>query len=756
MKKSKIHPSPSQPAAPRIKPLCALVVLCCSGNLLAQEPPTRLKLDGGLLGVRSAIPEDEATYISADRLYGNSAEETFLEGNVEIRRKKMQLNSDAIQYSPLTDRATAKGNLKVQQEGMVLRAPEGSVKLGTGETQLKNPNFELKDIQGKGRASAMQYDGISTLTLENPNYTVCEVPNPDQADQGDWYITARRLEIDQSAEVGRAEGAKVVFQNVPILAAPSFSFPTTDQRKSGFLPPSFGTVSNSGLEVTVPYYLNIAPDKDLTLYPKVISGRGYQLGTQTRYLTDNNSGELKYDNLPNDEKTGTNRYALSLLHQYDKGPLFAGLNVNRVSDNQYFVDFSRTQAVASQRVLLQEGYVAYRQNNWNANIRAVSHQTLQLFNDVIFEPYDRLPEATVELTPTRVGKAFVSVSGQYTDFARPTSAPARVEGARGVTRARMFLPIQSAAFSFTPAVSVQANTYDLKGQQAGMTKAPDSVIPTVSLDSTVYFDRKTTLFGRKVNQTLEPRVFYLYTPFVDQSDQPIFDTVVTDQSLTRIFSENRYAGLDRVGDANQLTLAVTSRFFDDTTSEELFSITGGQRLNINTPRIVLAGFEAPTTSDSDFFANARGRISQSVYLDGTTQLNAESGRHERGNISVSYAPSLGKQLNFGYRYTRTQIDQFDISGQWPISQRWSGVGRLNYSLLDNRLIEGVAGLEYGEGCWAFRVIAQRFATAPQLETTSLFMQLELTGLGRLGSNPADLLSRRVPGYTPFTSAQATQ
>ncbi|HEX4880207.1 MAG TPA: LPS assembly protein LptD, partial [Limnobacter sp.] len=157
-----------------------------------------------------------------------------------------------------------------------------------------------------------------------------------------------------------------------------------------------------------------------------------------------------------------------------------------------------------------------------------------------------------------------------------------------------------------------------------------------------------------------------------------------------------------------------------------------------------------------FFANARGRISQSVYLDGTTQLNAETGRHERGNISLSYAPSLGKQLNFGYRYTRTQIDQFDVSGQWPLSQRWSGVGRLNYSLLDNRLIEGVAGLEYGEGCWAFRVIAQRFATAPQLETTSLFVQLELTGLGRLGSNPADLLSRRVPGYTPFTSAQATQ
>ncbi|MFN7506222.1 MAG: LPS-assembly protein LptD, partial [Limnobacter sp.] len=441
--------------------------------------------------------------------------------------------SDSINYSPITDRANAKGNLIIEQENMILRAPEGSVKLGTGESRMTKPTFELKEINGKGRADKMQYDGISTLTLENPNYTVCEVPNPEAADQGDWYITADSLEIDKAAEVGRARGAKVVFQDVPILGAPYFSFPTTDRRKSGFLPPSFGTVSNSGFEVTVPYYLNIAPDKDMTLYPKVISGRGYQLGTQTRYLTPNNEGELKYDYLPDDEKTGTDRSALSLLHKFEKGPFYAGVNFNQVSDDNYFVDFSRTQAVASQRILVQEGFLSYRQKNWSANVRTVAHQTLQLFNDVIAEPYDRLPEATVELSPTRIGQAnaFVSVSGQYTDFARPSSAPARVEGSRGVTRARVFMPIQRSEFSFTPAVSVQSTSYDLQGQTPGAPAGPSSVIPTVSLDSTVYFDRKTSFFGRKVNQTLEPRIFYLYTPFKDQSDQPVFDTSVTDQSL---------------------------------------------------------------------------------------------------------------------------------------------------------------------------------------------------------------------------------
>jgi LPS-assembly protein len=752
----------------RTRPTALAIALYCLGSsAIAQtgEAPAgqatggaRLKIDSSLLGATAPIPENEATYISADRLYGNSAEETFLEGNVEIRRNRLRLSSDAINYSPLTDRATARGNLVIEQEDMLMRAPEGSVKLGTGESQMKQPTFELKDIGGKGRADSMQYDGISTLTLVNPNYTVCPVPNAGAADQGDWFIKADSLEIDQASEVGNASWATVVFQGVPILGAPYFSFPTTDRRKSGFLPPSFGTVSNSGLEVSVPYYLNIAPDKDLTLFPTFISGRGTQLGTQTRYLSPSNSGEIKYDFLPGDQKTGTDRSALSAIHRFDKGPFYAGLNFNQVSDDNYFVDFSRTQAVASQRVLVQEGFLGYRQQNLNATVRTVAHQTLQLFNDIIAEPYDRLPEANIELSPTRIGSAnaFFSVAGQYTDFARPTSAPARVEGSRGVTRARVFMPIQRSEFSFTPAFSVQTTNYDLTGQVPGLPAAPGSVIPTASLDGTVYFDRKTSFFGRKVNQTLEPRVFYLYTPFKDQSDQPIFDTSVTDQNLTRIFAENRYAGFDRVGDANQLTLAVTSRFYDDASSEELFSVTGGQRLNLSTPKIFLPGLEAPVTSDSDFFVNARGRVSQAVFLDTTAQLNAETGRNERSNITMSYAPSLGKQLNLGYRYTRAQIDQFDISGQWPISQRWSGVGRLNYSMLDNRLIEGVAGLEYGESCWAVRLIAQRFATAPQLETTSFFVQLELTGLGRLGSNPADLLSRKVPGYTPFTSSQASR
>ncbi|MFN4330217.1 MAG: LPS-assembly protein LptD [Limnobacter sp.] len=715
-------------------------------------------MDSGFMGVKSTTPDDQSTFISADSLISTGDEETRLNGNVDIQRQKMRLRSDSVLYSPLTDRATARGNVVIEQDGMVLRAPEGQVKLGTQASELNTPTFELNTPRfvGKGRADKLNYDGISTLTLENPNYTVCAVPDPSQADKGDWYISARQLEVDQVEEVGKARDAKVVFKDVPILATPYLSFPTSDKRKSGFLPPSIGTVSNSGLEITTPYYLNVAPDKDITLFPKLITGRGAQLGAETRYLTPTQTGVVKFDYLPDDKKRNDSRYAYSVQQRYNEGNYVAGLNLNGVSDDQYFVDFSRTQAVASQRVLMREGYFGYREQNWSANIRAVTQQTLQLFNDVITEPYDRLPEASVELYPTRVGPAFLSVSGLYTDFANPARITNRVEGSRGVTRARLFMPINKAQFSITPAVSIQSNNYSLRNQTTGQTSAPNTVIPTASLDGTVYFDRQTTLFGRAVTQTLEPRLFYLYTPFRDQSAQPLFDTTVTDQSLSRIFSENRYAGLDRVGDANQITAAVTSRFSDSRTGEELFSLTGGQRVNLKTPRLVLPGLEPLNPSDSDFFANVRGRIRRDIFVDATSQFSAETGKHQRGNFTVGYSPSPGKQLNTGYRYTRNQIDQFDVSGQWPISQRLSGVGRLNYSLLDDRLIEGVAGLEYSEGCWVLRVVAQRFATAPQLETTSLFVQLELSGLGRIGSNPLLLLSRQVPGYTPFASTPLTQ
>jgi LPS-assembly protein len=721
-----------------------------SAESAKSDPRLNLRVDGSLIG-GAPIPKDLSTYLSADRLTTNSQEETMLEGGVILRRNELTITSDKLNYSPLTDRANATGNVTIRQPDMTLRGPEGSIKVGNGAGRLSKPTFELHRTKGKGNATEMTFDGVDTLTLQNPNYTVCPVPHPDRTQEADWYITADQLELDRSADVGRAENAKVVFQGIPILATPYLSFPTSERRKSGFLAPSFGSSSNSGFEFTVPYYWNIAPNRDLTLYPKVITGRGVQLGSNARYLGEYNQGEIKYDYLPSDRKTETDRFALAFQHAFSKDAFSAGLNVNKVSDDQYFVDFSRTQAVASQRILLREGFANYQGTGWRVNSRVVRHQTLQLLNDPILKPYDRLPEVNAYYDPQKIGPVYFSMNGQFTEFSNSNM----VEGSRALARARVELPFVRDAYSVISAISVQSSAYNLSNVQTGRDTKPGVSIPTFSMDGSIYFDRKTTFANRSVNQTLEPRLFYLYTPFKEQSAQPNFDTTLRADNFSRIFSENRYAGYDRIGDANQLTAGVTSRYIDDKTGEELLRLDFGQRYFVTKPKIMIEG-EVPVDNDSDFFASVRGRLTRDVTLDYEGQYDAATGRNERGNVGVSYSPSLGKRLNAGYRYTRNNIDQFDVSGQWPLTRNWSGVGRLNYSLLESRPIETLAGLEYNDGCWAVRMVGQRFATSPTQTTTSLFIQLELTGLGSLGSNPLDLLSRKVPGYTPFTSSPYTQ
>lgn len=715
------------------------------------EPNLRLRSEPGL-NVGKPIPQDLSTYVTADKLTNNSAEETLLEGAVILRRNDLTITSDKLQYSPFTDRAIATGNVVVRQPDLTMTGPEGSVKVGGGAGRMLKPSYELHTTRGKGKAESLTFDGVDTLTLEKPNYTVCPVPSPDMAETADWYLQADRLELDKSTQVGRATNAKVVFKDVTILKAPSLSFPTADERKSGFLPPTFGSTSRSGLEFTVPYYWNIAPNRDLTLSPKIISQRGIQLGSHARYLGESNEGSLKLDYLANDQKTDTNRYALSFQHLYSQNRLTAGVNVNKVSDDNYFVDFSRTQAIASRRVLLREGFANYQGDGWRVNSRVVRHQTLQLINDPIVRPYDRLPEVNAYLDPQRLGSVYFSMQGQYTDFANPMM----VEGSRNVAKARLELPIMRESYSLTSALSVNSISYALRNTLPGQVKDPTVTVPTFSVDGSVYFDRKTSFAGRSVNQTLEPRLFYVYTPFKEQNDQPIFDTSLRAENFSRIFSENRYAGNDRIGDANQVTAGVTSRYIDERSGEELLRLDFGQRYFVTAPRIAIAN-EFAVNNTSDYFASMRGRLRKDITLDYEGQYNAGSLRNERGNVTLGYAPSFGKRLNVGYRYTRNAIDQFDVSGQWPISAKWSGVGRLNYSMLESRAIETLGGLEYNDGCWVVRFVGQRFATSPLLTNTSFFVQLELTGLGRLGSNPLDLLSRRVPGYTPLsTPAPYTQ
>lgn len=711
----------------------------------AQQPNIVLKLDGKLGGSLTG-DSNGVTVITADKLSGNSSEDLFLEGDVIVERDGRTIQSDQLNYSPITDTAIGSGNFKASDINVRIQGQEGAFQVGSGSGRVTQPTFELLESGGKGNATRVFYDGIDQLELQNPKYTVCKVPSLNEIEEADWYVKADQLRLDQAAEMATAEGATVVFQDVPILASPYLSFPTSDRRKSGFLSPSFGSSSRGGTEFSLPYYWNIAPNRDLTLTPTVLTQRGIQLGTLARYLGKQNSGRIGIDYLPDDREYNDDRYALAMRHAFNSGRFNAGYNINRVSDDEYFVDFSRSQAIASQRILLREVYANYGRQYWSANIRAVSHQTLQLVNDPLTPPYDRLPEVNINALPVDAWPFVLSAATQFTKFASDTL----LEGQRSVTNFRAELPFYRPAYSINTALSVRGVGYDLDQPfVTGGSSGPSSTIPTLSIDGTLYFDRQTSLFGKKVTQTLEPRLFYLRTPFEDQSDQPNFDTTLTAESFSRIFSENRYAGNDRVGDANQITLGVASRTNDLKTGDEILRVEVGQRVYITQPKVVLAN-ETPIEGDSDFFASVQAQVTKDFSVRASQQIESETFRNQRSNLRLTYAPSEGKQLNFGYRYTRTELNQVDISGQWPINPKWSAVARVNYSIEENRSIENLLGLEYNDGCWVGRVVAQRFAVAPELSTTSLFLQLELLGLGRLGSDPRELLSRQVPGYTPNT------
>lgn len=279
----------------------------------------------------------------------------------------------------------------------------------------------------------------------------------------------------------------------------------------------------------------------------------------------------------------------------------------------------------------------------------------------------------------------------------------------------------------------------------------DRALPIFSLDSGLFFERQFSYKNRPYIQTLEPRLYYVYIPFRDQSLIPNFSTAETDFNFAQIFTENRFVGGDRVNDANQLTAAVTSRFIEDETGIERLRLAVGQRYYLEQPRVTLDN-PAPAANSSDILFAVSGQLSRKWSVDMAWHYSPDGNRSERLSIGTRYSPAPGKVVSLAYRNRVATpalpeaINQIDLSGQWPLGRRWYALGRLNYSLRDRSIVEGLAGVEYNANCWALRLVAHRLATAQQQVSTSLFFQLELTGLSRLGNNPLELLRQSIPGY----------
>jgi len=568
--------------------------------------------------------------------------------------------------------------------------------------------------------------------------------------QDDWFLEARELDLDYEADEGQADHPRLRFFDHTLFAFPHAGFPLENRRRSGLLVPYYSQTSQRGLEFGMPYYWNIAPERDATFTPVYTARRGFQLKSDFRYMQPQHVGQLRYEYLPDDPVFGRTRTGLAWLHTQNFSPGFMGqIDYNKVSDDRYFVDMASQVKQVSVGNLPQDAFLVkngfMRGGTYFAQARVEKFQTLQDPLAPIVPPYWRLPQLNASATYNDVGGVFdTTLPGEYVRFVHDTL----VDGSRATFAPTLSVPRVAPGWHITPKMGLRYTTYQLERTATPEQDKPAVAIPWFSFDSGLAFERAMRMFGQAYTQTLEPRFFYVRVPYHNQDNIPLFDTTLADFNYPQLFTENRFIGGDRFGDANQATIAFTTRFLQ-TDGQERFRATLGQRFYFEEERVALApGSTLRLASESDVLASIGGRATEAVSFDATTQYNPYKSRAERYGLALRYSPEIAKVLNFSYRFQRDILRQIDISGQWPVARGWYAVGRYNYSFLDQRLLEGLAGAEYNAGCWIFRFVVQRLQAAADVTNTAIIFQLEFTGVGQIGTADAtQLLRRDVPGYS---------
>ncbi len=688
-------------------------------------------------------PQRKPVFIEADHITGYYKQEIEATGNAELHHGDNILTADRMKYFQKTEDTEVEGNVRLDRTKDILQGNDLQLNLKTEEGRMSEPRYYIKDGKGRGAGSLLLFEGKDNYRLKEANYTTCPEGNDD------WYIRAKELEIDNKKEVGTARHVSIRFKDTPILYSPWIDFSYSGKRKTGLLAPVAGYNVKTGFDVALPVYLNIAPNIDATIAPRIMTERGFLLSSELRYIGSNNmNGHLLFDILPMDINTNQTRWGILYTHTQNLAKGLQGfMNYNQVSDDLYFRELTPNLAQTSLTNLSQQGGVSYNGRlGANGSVSftgfAQRFQTIQDPLALIVSPYERLPHFSMNAIKHNVGKLDFELNSSWTNFYHPTL----VDGNRLVFYPTVSAPLRNEYGYITPKFGLHYTHYNLAAPVDNKGENIDRTIPIASLDSGIAFDRQLVLSDRKFIQTLEPRVFYVYAPFRNQDFLPNFDSAVNDFSFAQMLTENRFSGGDRINDANRVTVALTSRLVEQETGIERLRLAVGQQFNFTDPRVLLPNPQV-TSGKSDFIAAISGRLTRHLSTDSSIQMDESKLWTEKLRTGISYQPDVGKTLNFGYRFTRDVLEQVDSSFQWPISGNWHGIARVNYSLTDDKILAGLAGFEYNACCWALRVVMQRLTTATQTNSTAFFVQLELKGLMGIGNNPLQVLQQTIPGYT---------
>ncbi|MDO8827982.1 LPS-assembly protein LptD [Methylophaga sp.] len=717
------------------------------------------------------LPEDALTDESEIDFKSDTAQlvdlgTSVFTGKVDVRRGGQQLNANRATYNQTSGMVTAQGDVRLRDSQMSIFGDQAEWDLNEDRGTLIDAKYQMKQMNARGEATHVNRQGMQSTHLKNAIYTTC------MEDDDFWKLKANEVDLDHEEGVGRAYGVVLRMMDVPVFYTPYISFPISDERKSGFLIPSIGNSNDTGFDVSTPYYWNIAPDKDATLTPRYMSDRGLMLIGEYRYLTSQSeglidAGFLANDNLRSDGDEINPNYNDARKHfSFQQEGRYARrwrtqVDYNYVSDRAYLEDFSGNLSLSSTTHLNRLLSVNYSGDIWRFGARVQGYQNLL---EDVQNPYQRLPQLTLNgLLPDQAYGLSYEFNSELTVFDHNEL----VTGQRLNMEPGVSLPMGTAGFFATPRVALKQSYYSLDNLRAQSQFDESSIsrtLPVVSLDSGLIFERPMSIAGNKMIQTLEPRAFYLYIPYRNQDDIPLFDTNLRTFGMGSMFSHDRFTGPDRIGDANQVTVGLTSRFINEETGREKLRMTLGQIQYFSDRKVNLRPDARETSSDSDYIAEAVASITQEWALAGQIQWDPDTTQSSMSSLQLRYRSDDGGVFNIAHRYRRDDgenrfpLEQIDVSGSVPINDRWSVIGRYYRSLRDSTTLESLAGFEYHSCCWATRIVYRDYVKDTDFinnvnsgiggenRTKAIYFEIELKGLGRFGKKSESLLENSIMGY----------
>lgn len=721
-----------------LSPQARLLVagLSCSPTLLYAQtgweicPPPPQSLSQ-LKTLRPADLDKMAIYLEADQALFRERGDSELSGNVYISQNDQELTAQQAIYNQQSGKVLATGSVSFKSSNVNVQSQQLAYNLNSGLGSLTDVAYLLNGTEGRGESDELVQETNQITRLKNASYTTCPVG------VNSWSLKAEDIKLDRSTEQGTARKVTLQINDRPFLYLPYFSFPLTDQRKSGFLIPSFETDEKSGVQVSLPYYWNLAPNYDLTTTPNMLSKRGLQLETEFRYLTERHGGTFQYDVLPSDQAYDNNlRYHFNVQHlsQLDSNSQLE-LQAAGVSDKDYFDDLGSSLAASS--IVNLERTLSYSSDNeeWDFSALAQSYQIL----DSSSQNYARLPQLQATWTPQLASAApTLSASSEYTYFSRSKGD----NGHRSDTQVNIKQRFENASAYLEPKLKLQHTHYQL--EQENNTSINRS-LPTLAVDAGLFFERE--LEGGKRLQTLEPRIYYTYTPFREQANIPVFDSSERTLSYSQLFTDNDFTGKDRIADNNRLSTSITTRLQELDKGREIFRASLGQMYYFADRKVTLPDETIKTGSRSELVMEMAGELNDTTHISGTAFADMQEKAISAGQIRVNYQDQKQRILNLGYSQRKSEYESAHLAFATPVTQQWTLVGAHEQDLKNERSLETLAGLEYQSCCWKSRIAARKYLLSDNATyDDSLFVELELKGLGSFGSGTRNLMENRIYGY----------